>query len=81
MAMEPSHAETIVLPRGPARVEWRRSQRARRVSLRIDPCVGAVVVTLPMRAARGAGMALLLNHADWVAERLACLPEIGRAHV
>jgi predicted metal-dependent hydrolase len=73
--MEPSHAETIVLPSGLARVEWRRSQRARRVSLRIDPCIGAVVVTLPMRAARGAGVALLMNHADWVAERLARLPE------
>jgi predicted metal-dependent hydrolase len=73
--MEPSHAETIVLPSGLARVEWRRSQRARRVSLRIDPCVGAVVVTLPMRAARGAGVALLMSHADWVADRLARLPE------
>jgi predicted metal-dependent hydrolase len=73
--MEPSHAETLALPGGPARVEWRRSQRARRVSLRIDPCIGAVVVTLPMRAARGAGVALLMNHADWVAERLARLPE------
>jgi predicted metal-dependent hydrolase len=68
-------AETIALPGGPARVEWRRSQRARRVSLRIDPCMGAVVVTLPMRAARGAGVALLMNHADWVSDRLARLPE------
>src|SRR5689334_21053116 len=73
--MEPSHAETIALPGGPARVAWRRSQRARRVSLRIDPCIGAVVVTLPMRAARGAGVALLMNHADWVADRLARLPD------
>jgi predicted metal-dependent hydrolase len=73
--MEPSHAEILALPGGPARVEWRRSQRARRVSLRIDPCIGAVVVTLPMRAARGAGVALLMNHANWVAERLARLPE------
>ncbi len=73
--MELPHAETIALPGGPARVEWRRSQRARRVSLRIDPCGGAVVVTLPMRAARGAGVALLMNNADWVADRLARLPE------
>ena len=73
--MEPSHAETIALPGGPARVAWRRSQRARRVSLRIDPSIGAVIVTLPMRAARGAGVALLMNHADWVTDRLARLPD------
>jgi predicted metal-dependent hydrolase len=55
-------------------VEWRRSQRARRVTLRIDPRGGAVVVTLPPRAGRTAGMALLMNHAEWVVERLAALP-------
>jgi hypothetical protein len=43
--------------------------------LRIDPCGGGVVVTLPIRAGRGAGVALLMNHADWVADRLAALPE------
>ena len=73
--MEPPHAEMIPLPGGPARIEWRRSPRARRVSLRIDPCGGAVVVTLPLRAARGAGVALLMNNADWVTDRLARLPD------
>ncbi len=71
--MEP-HAEMIPLPGGPAQIEWRRSPRARRVSLRIDPCGGAVVVTLPMRAARGAGVALLMSNAEWVRDRLAQLP-------
>jgi predicted metal-dependent hydrolase len=70
----PSH-ELLALPGGPARVAWRRSSRARRVSLRIDPRNGAVVVTLPPRAGRPAGMALLMTHADWVADRLAALPE------
>ena len=65
----------LALPGGPTRVEWRRNRRARRVSLRIDPCGGGVVVTLPMRAGRGAGVALLMNHADWVANRLAALPD------
>lgn len=69
-----SPAEILSLPSGPARVQWRRSARARRVSLRIDPRRGAVVVTLPPRAGRRAGMALLVDHADWVAERLAALP-------
>jgi predicted metal-dependent hydrolase len=70
---EPS-AEMLILPGGPAWIEWRRSARARRVSLRIDPASGAVVVTLPMRAARHAGMALLMDHAHWVSDRLAALP-------
>jgi predicted metal-dependent hydrolase len=67
-------SELLTLPNGPALIEWRRSSRARRVSLRIDPRGGAVVVTLPPRAGRTAGMALLMSHAEWVSERLAALP-------
>jgi predicted metal-dependent hydrolase len=74
--MDDLQPETLALPLGPARVEWRRSSRARRVSLRIDPTGGAVVVTLPSRATRKAGMALLMGHADWVSNRLAALPEL-----
>ncbi|HSZ93777.1 MAG TPA: SprT family zinc-dependent metalloprotease [Acetobacteraceae bacterium] len=73
--MEWPRSETLTLPSGPTRVEWRRNHRARRVSLRIDPCGGGVVVTLPIRAGRGAGVALLMNHAEWVASRLAALPD------
>ena len=67
--------ELFALPGGAALVQWRRSARARRVSLRIDPRGGAVVVTLPMRAARQAGVALLMTHAGWVSDRLAALPD------
>jgi predicted metal-dependent hydrolase len=56
-------------------VFWRRSASARRVTLRIDARKGHVVVTLPLRAARAAGVALLNTHADWVAARLAALPD------
>jgi len=35
-------------------------------------------VTLPTRATRKAGMALLMGHADWVSDRLAALPEAVR---
>ncbi len=73
-AMESGNSEILRLPGGPARVEWRRSSRARRVSLRIDPREGAVVVTLPPRTTRTAGMALLMDHAEWVSQRLAALP-------
>jgi predicted metal-dependent hydrolase len=66
--------ETVALPGGSARIEWRRSARARRVSLRIDARGGAVVVTLPPRAGRQAGLALLRTHAAWVSDRLAALP-------
>lgn len=72
--MESGNSEILRLPGGPARVEWRRSTRARRVSLRIDAREGAVVVTLPPRTTRTAGMALLMSHADWVSQRLAALP-------
>ncbi|HEY3847737.1 MAG TPA: SprT family zinc-dependent metalloprotease [Acetobacteraceae bacterium] len=73
--MQLASIETLALPRGSARVEWRRSARARRISLRIDPRGGGVIVTLPLRAGRNAGMALLMSHAEWVADRLAALPE------
>jgi len=72
--MDQANSEVVALPGGEARVEWRRSRRARRVSLRIDPCHGAVVVTLPMRASRPQGVALLMDHAEWVSRRLAELP-------
>ena len=72
--MESVNSEILRLPGGHARVEWRRSRRARRVSLRIDPRGGAVVVTLPPRTGRTAGLSLLMDHADWVVERLAALP-------
>jgi predicted metal-dependent hydrolase len=72
---ESPDSEIVTLPSGAARVQWRRNARARRVSLRIDPSDGAIVVTLPLRASRRAGMALLMGHADWVAQRIAALPE------
>ena len=72
--MESATSEVLALPGGMACVHWRRSRRARRVSLRIDPRDGAVVVTLPPRTGRNAGMALLMDHADWVSKRLAALP-------
>jgi predicted metal-dependent hydrolase len=73
-------AETRGDPVGGCPVRWRRSTRARRVSLRIDARAGEVVVTLPPRAHRRAGMALLTTHAAWVMEKLAALsPHVALA--
>ena len=74
MGVSQPAVELLRLPEGPTRVAWRRSARACRISLRIDPRDGAVVVTLPLRASRPAGMALLMQNAAWVSARLAALP-------
>lgn len=72
-------SETIILhrdpllPPEPCQVRWRRSARARRVSLRIDAAKGDVVVTLPSRAGRKQGLALLTEHAGWVMQKLSAL--------
>ena len=70
----PAGPALLALPGGTAAVTWRRSARARRISLRIDATRGAVVVTLPPRAGTAAGLALLEKEAAWVAARLARLP-------
>ncbi len=57
-----------------ADVVWRRSARARKVSLRVDARSGAVIVTLPPRASRASGLALLQTHADWLRAHLDKLP-------
>lgn len=66
--------ESLDLPGGAATIQWRRHARARRITLRVDARSGLVLVTLPMRAGRTAGLALLRQNADWVASRLAALP-------
>ena len=67
-------SEMLLLPSGETPIRWRHSRQARRISLRIDTRAGAVVVTLPPRAAREAGLALLHTHSSWVAGKLAALP-------
>lgn len=63
------------LPHGVTPVVWRRSRAARLVSLRIDPSLGGVIITLPMRVAKSSGLALLKSQSFWVAERLRQLPK------
>src|SRR5690242_8261639 len=76
--MDEFHPITHAPPSVPPRMESRPTALARPVSLRIDPTGSAVIETLPLRASRKAGMALLMGHADWVANRLAALPDVVR---
>jgi predicted metal-dependent hydrolase len=57
-------------------VRWRASARATRVSLRICPREAEVVVTLPPRSGRRAGIALIREHEAWVVEKLAMLTPV-----
>lgn len=66
--------ESVIIGGRLASIRWRRSVRARRVALKIDPQLGGVVITLPPKSSRRAGLALLRGHETWVAERLAALP-------
>nr|WP_245594110.1 MULTISPECIES: SprT family zinc-dependent metalloprotease [Acidiphilium] len=73
-ALLESTDESVVVGGILASIRWRRSARARRIALKIDPQLGAVVITLPPKGSRRAGLALLRGHETWVAERLAALP-------
>lgn len=66
--------DSIALSGRTAPIIWRRSARARRISLRIEPRGGGVIVTLPARASLAAGRAVLQTYREWVAERLERLP-------
>lgn len=54
-------------------IGFKRSSRARRISLRVDIAHGVLLV-LPLRASRKAGFELLRTHADWIYEKLETLP-------
>ncbi|CAM3046811.1 M48 family peptidase [Komagataeibacter xylinus] len=66
--------ESVPIASGSVPVRWRVSARARRISMRIDPVAGHVVMTLPRAARRADGLALLRAHSGWVAAGLARLP-------
>lgn len=70
--------EIVTLPGGPddppVAVRLRRSAAARRLSARIDPASGVVLVTVPLRASRARALSFIGHHAAWARAHLACLP-------
>ncbi|EHH68129.1 M48 family metallopeptidase [Gluconobacter morbifer] len=54
---------------------WKQSKRARRMTLRIDPGTGNVVVTVPDRVSKTQAVAFVHEHMDWIENALASLPE------
>jgi predicted metal-dependent hydrolase len=56
-------------------VTFVRSARARRASLRVDPARRRIVLTAPMRMARGTAVGFAEQQAGWIAARLKRLPD------
>jgi predicted metal-dependent hydrolase len=74
MSGQISPAETVIVHGREASLRWRRSARARRIGLRIDPVAGDIVITLPPRGSRRVGLSLLREHEAWIAAKLDALP-------
>ncbi len=85
------HTE-LHLREGRAPIEIRRSKRARRLGLRVDPRRGAVVLVLPVRAKIESGLDFVSQHSGWIERRLgelappmpfadgAVIPFLGQPH-
>lgn len=58
-------------------IEVRRHGRARRMSIRLDPGRGAVILTLPPRAKLEAGLRFLEENRQWVIDRIDSIPQPG----
>lgn len=55
-------------------VRFRRSSRARRVSLRLDPADGSVIITLPPDASEATALDWMRANTTWIARQRAALP-------
>ncbi|MBF0865524.1 MAG: SprT family zinc-dependent metalloprotease [Gluconobacter potus] len=54
---------------------WKRSTRARRITLRIEPVRGEVIITVPERISRDRALAFVHQQTEWITNALAALPE------
>src|SRR6202008_2948125 len=65
---------TIVHAGDPLPITFVRSSRARRASLRVDVAQRRIVLTAPLRMARGIAVGFAEAQAGWIAARLKRLP-------
>lgn len=71
--LEPEHI-TVRHERAHYRVALRRSERARRYTLRVSGSTGEVSLTMPTRASLAAALAFAEAHGGWIAARLEKIP-------
>lgn len=73
MAGSPKKQEVLALSVNNQNLTVRLTEhaRARRLSLRVDPISGCVVLVKPKRASKKAAIAFAEDKADWIADRLA----------
>lgn len=73
--METGEAVTILPGEPPLVIHWRRSRRARRLSLRVSGLDGRITLTLPHRARQRDGETFLAERSAWLRAALGSLPE------
>jgi predicted metal-dependent hydrolase len=61
-------------PQWPAPIQVKRSGRARRMSLKVDPAQRVATLVLPNRVPNHVAMAFIADHIGWLRTRLAALP-------
>lgn len=61
-------------PHWPAPIHVRRSARARRMSLKVDPAHHGATLVLPERVPNHVAMAFIADHLAWLEARIAALP-------
>jgi predicted metal-dependent hydrolase len=61
-------------PHWPVPIQVKRSERARRMSLKIDPSQRMATLVLPPRVSERVAMAFIADHIGWLESRLAALP-------
>lgn len=72
--MSTEEGTTLLPGEPPLTIHWRRSARARRLSLRVSGLDGKVTLTLPQRVAMRHGQAFLEERAAWLRRSLAAIP-------
>lgn len=62
-------------PQWPAPIQVRRSGRARRMSLKVDPALRHATLVLPNRVPNHVAMAFIADHLAWLRTRIEALPK------